>query len=475
MSDGDQQPTPTNLLEGLSFAPDWAKGSSDSHYTHLNKYAARFDAVPVDWEGLRTFDVPLEPVRSSRKVFSFKRSKRILAAAAVAAVLALLGAVLLGRSPSSEGMPETVRMPLGNGIDLEMVRCPGVAPGEPQDRGGSRGESATSDSALKPGGKAKTTWYVDAARGRDEHDGLSRTAAKKTIQNALDCATDGDEIVVAVGVYKENASSTCGLSNGDGKNVSIRSEGGPLVTFIDGEGLRRVVKGTAASTQDMWKSHALTLDGFTIRNGYHNGASAAAWCNLKNCIVRENVAAHSAIVTSVHLDNCLIVGNTVSNHLQKANSTLIDKMKMVNCTVSGNRLENGSGCHAFAIGSVDSSIIFGNDIGGGLLFADSATASHSCIQSETGGNGNIVADPRFVNAANGDFRLASDSPCIDAGAAGFSDLPFDLDGNPRVNGRAVDMGCYESTPRRSVTIAGVSFHLVWCPPGSFTMGFIHSS
>ena len=44
MSDGDQQPTPTNLLEGLSFAPDWAKGSSDSHYTHLNKYAARFDA-----------------------------------------------------------------------------------------------------------------------------------------------------------------------------------------------------------------------------------------------------------------------------------------------------------------------------------------------------------------------------------------------------------------------------------------------
>ena len=44
MSDGDQQPTPTNILDGLSFAPDWAKGSSDSHSTHLNKYAARFDA-----------------------------------------------------------------------------------------------------------------------------------------------------------------------------------------------------------------------------------------------------------------------------------------------------------------------------------------------------------------------------------------------------------------------------------------------
>ena len=44
MSDGDQQQTPANLLDGLSFAPDWAKGSSDSHYTHLSKYAARFDA-----------------------------------------------------------------------------------------------------------------------------------------------------------------------------------------------------------------------------------------------------------------------------------------------------------------------------------------------------------------------------------------------------------------------------------------------
>lgn len=66
--------------------------------------------------------------------------------------------------------------------------------------------------------------------------------------------------------------------------------------------------------------------------------------------------------------------------------------------------------------------------------------------------GNISMDPLFVDAANGDFRLQSDSPCIDAGTNTITDYEFphaDNDGNYRIwdgNGDSnaiVDMGAYE--------------------------------
>ncbi|MCK5566015.1 MAG: hypothetical protein KAJ07_12280 [Planctomycetes bacterium] len=67
-------------------------------------------------------------------------------------------------------------------------------------------------------------------------------------------------------------------------------------------------------------------------------------------------------------------------------------------------------------------------------------------------NGNIDADPLFVNAGNGDYRLAPNSPCIDFG---YSNNDYtgqtDVDGNSHVIDIAgigdgvvdVDMGAYE--------------------------------
>ena len=79
------------------------------------------------------------------------------------------------------------------------------------------------------------------------------------------------------------------------------------------------------------------------------------------------------------------------------------------------------------------------------------------------GDGNLAAasDPRFVDPANRDYRLRSDSPCRDAGL--LSAVPNDvadvsLDGNKaerlpndlgmgtRVEGGAVDIGAFEWHP-----------------------------
>ena len=76
------------------------------------------------------------------------------------------------------------------------------------------------------------------------------------------------------------------------------------------------------------------------------------------------------------------------------------------------------------------------------------TADHNLVWGPTGsgdefaGTDRIAADPRFVDAASADYRLAWDSPAVDAGTS--LDAPAtDLDGNARPAGAGFDLGAYE--------------------------------
>ena len=68
-----------------------------------------------------------------------------------------------------------------------------------------------------------------------------------------------------------------------------------------------------------------------------------------------------------------------------------------------------------------------------------------------GANGNISADPQFVDAAGGDYHLAASSPAIDAGTSASAPA-FDLDGGARIG--LPDIGAYEfgaaTRPRLSI-------------------------
>jgi len=65
--------------------------------------------------------------------------------------------------------------------------------------------------------------------------------------------------------------------------------------------------------------------------------------------------------------------------------------------------------------------------------------------------GNVNADPQFVNMGGADFRLRSSSPAKDAGTAAAPNNPFvtgsaqptDKDGVARPQGKAFDLGAYE--------------------------------
>jgi len=86
-----------------------------------------------------------------------------------------------------------------------------------------------------------------------------------------------------------------------------------------------------------------------------------------------------------------------------------------------------------------------------LLSNDMWNGTHDYVNVPAG-TGDIHADPRFVDRLAGNYRLASDSPAIDAGRSDQVLLETDLDGAPRIQdghgtGTAVvDIGAFEYSP-----------------------------
>jgi hypothetical protein len=121
-----------------------------------------------------------------------------------------------------------------------------------------------------------------------------------------------------------------------------------------------------------------------------------------------------------------------------------------NCTVVGNAIKvpysggNIGLMAAFVNVLHDSAIVWGNVPSNGVLTNCVFTTTNGFVNS----SGNIATNnPRFANAAAGDYRLHHLSPCIGAGANQTWMIgATDLDGNSRISpliGGTVDIGAYE--------------------------------
>ena len=168
----------------------------------------------------------------------------------------------------------------------------------------------------------------------------------------------------------------------------------------------------------------------------------------------QNWSSNPALINVLFVGNHANFGGAIENDYSSPT--------LINVTLGSNSANNQGGGLFNNPGSptLTNCIMWGNVAPTNSEIAGSpAVVSYSIIQGGYVGTGNLDADPLFIDAVNGNLRLQSGSPAIDAGnnstlpadaldLDGDSDfvepIPYDLDGNPRVHNIFVDLGAYEN-------------------------------
>jgi len=136
-------------------------------------------------------------------------------------------------------------------------------------------------------------------------------------------------------------------------------------------------------------------------------------------------------------NNCTISGNSASSYGGGLYSGTAN-----NCTISGNSAQNSGG--GMFEGTANNCIVWFNVApNGNDLFSPTAIRFTCSPDVAHGVDGNSTNAPGFVDAVNGNYRLMSNSPCINWGDNAYVSGALDLDGLPRIVGDYVDMGAYE--------------------------------
>jgi len=305
-----------------------------------------------------------------------------------------------------------------------------------------------------------------------------------TIQEAIDSANPGDTIAVSSGTYRlydgnitiNKDSLTLRGVHGALRTI-IQSRGsGPVITI--GENIKGVIEGFTITTTDTVTKPTLKGGGIycnpssspRITNNIIIGNKAVfgggIYCDnlsspviIKN-VIRQNHASGSGGGIFSYRASPEIIGNSIAdNEAFNAgggiycerdspwiNNNIIWKNKsrfgggiggdraacvLINNTIVNNEAEYGGGIMLESgIMKMVNVILWKNtdDLYAQTLGAASRP-DHSLIGDGDfrGLNGNLAADPLFMDPLEGDFRLQSDSPCIDAG--NLEPIYYDRDGS----------------------------------------------
>jgi hypothetical protein len=212
-----------------------------------------------------------------------------------------------------------------------------------------------------------TTYYVNGGCGNNGWTGMSPICTapdgpKATIQAGIDAATNGDEVMVADGVY--TGSGNRGLDF-EGRLITLRSANGPDDCVIDCGGYGRAFSLHSGETLDA------VIQGFTITNG---SAEFGGGMRLE--------AADATIIDCVFTNNTATIGGAIHHGDYGDNSYLV----LQGCTFAGN-----AALHIGAVFSFEDTVDSGSFVASDCVFADNQGSL------STGGVGTLHLETTFVN------------------------------------------------------------------------------
>lgn len=182
---------------------------------------------------------------------------------------------------------------------------------------------------------------------------------------------------------------------------------------------------------------------------------------VDRCLIASNTMIYTASDTA-HGGGIYMTGGTTRNCLITANQAERDGGAVYatgglieSVTAAGNRsVQAGTVAGIYLSGVaplVSNSVSYANDriidhLDVSVSEAGGAVA-YSCSLPTREGIGNTDADPEFVDAEAGNYRLLPGSPAIDSAVEqGWMSGATDFEGNPRVRNAVPDQGAFEAEP-----------------------------
>jgi hypothetical protein len=207
------------------------------------------------------------------------------------------------------------------------------------------------------------------------------------------------------------------------------------------------------------------LDQCTLTGNSSVWGGGVSYSTLNLCTLTNNWAGAGGGSYNATLHQCVLLANTAYIYGGGAGGGTLDQ-----CTLVGNsaHLDPGGGAATSDEWgcSLNNCILFDNTAPAGPNYSDDSRLNYCCTTPLPGsGTGNITNPPMFVDRLNGNLRLQSNSPCINAGDSAYASGTTDLDGNPRIVNDTVDIGAYEwQVPTRFAPMAppgldGLQLHL----------------
>ena len=201
-------------------------------------------------------------------------------------------------------------------------------------------------------------------------------------------------------------------ATGDMDHVYVRYGGNASNSYGAG-GEIELFNGPTVSLRDSWISESLK-----------EGILAGGTLNVSNSVVTDNSRGITAYLGggNVTVTNCTVDSNVFVGLLVHGGTLNVANTMVTNTTQNGVEYDFGT------LASLRYSDVWAP--------SGPNAANYSGMSNQTGQNGNISADPKYKNAAQGDYRLNYLSPAIDA-AAGTAAPPTDLMGDPPTTTRVL--------------------------------------